>query len=58
MTVRIRLANGHHMTVMSVYAPTVTYSDDAKEEFYEILSWAVSSIAPGDKIMLEYVEVL
>ena len=38
MTVRIRLANGHHMTVMSVYAPTVTYSDDAKEEFYEILS--------------------
>ena len=52
MPMRIRLANGHHMTVMSIYAPAVTYSDDAREEFYEILSRTVSSIPPGDKIMI------
>ena len=52
MTMRIHLANSRHMTVMSVYAPAVTHSDDAKEEFYEILSRTVSSIPPGDKIMI------
>ena len=52
MTMRIRLANGRHMTVMSVYAPAVTHSDDAREEFYEILSRTVSSIPPGDKIVI------
>ena len=52
MTMQIHLANSYHMTVMNVYAPTMTYSDDAKEEFYEILSRTVSSIPPRDKIMI------
>ena len=47
-----RLTNGHHLTVLSEYAPTISHLDDAKDEFYELLSRTVSSVPSGDKIIV------
>lgn len=38
MSMRIRLANGSFATARSVYAPTMSYAYEFKEEFYETLS--------------------
>ena len=36
--------NNSHVTFISAYAPTMAYSDQAKEEFYEQLNHAIQSV--------------
>ena len=52
MTLRICLAPNRYITLINVYAPTMTYSDEEKEAFYAQLRSTITSVPPGDKLIL------
>ena len=53
MTIKLPLLNGKkHAIIVSVYAPTMTNSDDVKNKFYEDLHNVLTSVPKGDKLIL------
>jgi exonuclease III len=52
MTLRLRLSTHHHATLISAYAPTMSYPDDVKESFYEELGNAIRAVPRNDKLIL------
>ena len=52
MTLRICLAPNRYITLTNVYAPTMTYPDEDKEEFYAQLHSLIRNVPPGDKLIL------
>ena len=52
MTLRIPLAKGRYMTLLSVYAPTLTSDESSKDRFYDNLRSALRSVPPQDKVAL------
>ena len=46
------LSKSHHLTIISVYAPTLTNSDETKEKFYEDLDQLIRSTSPNDKLLI------
>ncbi|KAL8561421.1 hypothetical protein ACOMHN_037318 [Nucella lapillus] len=46
------LNTSRNITVISVYGPTVTSSEEAKETFYEGLNNLVKAVPPGDTLIL------
>ena len=52
MTLRIRLATNRHITLINVYAPTMTYTDEDKEAFYAQLRSVLNNVPPEDKLIL------
>jgi len=52
MTLRIPLAKGRYMTVLSAYAPTLTSDESFKDRFYDNLRSTLRAISPRDKIAL------
>ena len=52
MTMRIPLTGKAHLTLISSYAPTMAYSDDYKEQFYQSLSSLIHSVPKHDKLIL------
>ena len=51
MTLRIALANSAHLTIISAYAPMMTYADEEKEAFYQLLSNTIHA-TPKNKFLL------
>ena len=39
-------------TIISAYAPTMTYPDQTKEEFYELLGQTLQTFPPTDKVII------
>ena len=52
MTLCIALANSAHLTIISAYAPTMTYADEEKEAFYQLLSNTIHATPKNDKLLL------
>ena len=52
MTMRIPLIRNSHLTLISAYAPTMTYSDEGKEQFYLELSNTLDSMPKSDKLLI------
>ena len=52
MVLRVRLSAKCHATLISAYAPTMSYPDDAKESFYEELANATRAVPRNDKLIL------
>ena len=52
MTLRIEIEKGKHATLNSAYAPTMTNSDEVKEQFYEDLRSILAEAPSTDKILL------
>ena len=52
MTLRIPLAGNTHLTVVSVYAPTMSYAEEEREQFYQLLSTTLHSVPKADKLLL------
>ncbi|XP_072181978.1 craniofacial development protein 2-like [Diadema setosum] len=52
MTLRLTLSHKRHATIISAYAPTLTSSEEAIEEFYADLSSILNTIPATDKIIL------
>lgn len=52
MTLRIPLAKGRHMTLLSVYAPTLTSDESSKDRFYDNLHSTLRTVPPEDKVAL------
>ena len=50
-TMRMK-GNNSPATFISAYAPTMAYSDQSKEEFYEQLDHAIQSVLHSDKLFL------
>ena len=52
MTMRLPLDKNAYATLISVYAPTLTNSDDNKEEFYNQLTSTLGQVPRTDKLLL------
>ncbi|KAJ0169233.1 hypothetical protein K1T71_015263 [Dendrolimus kikuchii] len=52
MTQRLRITNNKFIHLISVYAPTLPSSDDAKEDFYVLRRQTLKGIPKHDKIIL------
>ena len=52
MTMRIRLSGKNYATVVSAYAPTMTYPDEEKERFYESLKATIGRVPRSDKLIV------
>ncbi|KAI0237747.1 L-xylulose reductase [Lamellibrachia satsuma] len=52
MTMRIRLSGENYATIVSAYAPTMTYSDEEKENFYESLKTTIGRVPRSDKLIV------
>ena len=52
MTMRIRLSGKNYATIVSAYAPTMTYPDEEKERFYESLKATIGRVPRSDKLIV------
>lgn len=52
MVMRLPLKGKTHVTLISAYAPTMTYTQDQKELFYQSLTHLVHSVPKDDKLLL------
>ena len=52
MTVRLALSLSQYATIISVYAPTMTHTDESKEKFYSDLTSLLQKVPRHDKIIL------
>lgn len=52
ITMRYQMAKSQHVTLISVYEPTMTHNDAAKESFYRQLEDTLSHVCPTDKLFL------
>ena len=52
MTRRIPLIRNSHLTLISAYTPTMTYSEEEKEQFYLELSNTLDSVPKSDKLLI------
>ena len=52
MTVRIPLVQNRFLTLISVYAPTLTSEDDEKASFYDLLNRTIQSVPRQDKLVI------
>ena len=52
MTMRIPLAGNIHLTLISAYVPTMTYTEEDKEQFYQVLRDTLHSVPRNDKLLL------
>lgn len=51
-TLRIPLVGNTHLTIISAYAPTMTYTEEEKEAFYKLLSDTLHATPVNDKLLL------
>ena len=52
MTMRLPLSKDNFVTIINVYAPTMTHPDENKEAFYNQLASVLSGIRRTDKLLL------
>ena len=52
MIMRMPLQRNRHITLISAYAPTMSYTAEEKEAFYERLAEVVQSVPSSDKLLL------
>ena len=52
MTLRLPIGQDRFMTIVNVYAPTMTYSDEDKECFYQRLTEVVNAVPAADKLLV------
>ena len=52
LTMRIPQAGNAHLTLISAYAPTTTYPEEDKEQFYQVLRDTLHSVPGNDKLLL------
>ena len=52
MTMRLPLLYNNYATLVSVYAPTMTNPDEAKERFYQQLDDLIQSVPRKDKLIV------
>ncbi|CAH1249934.1 Hypp8727 [Branchiostoma lanceolatum] len=52
MTLRVPLPDNNHLTLISVYAPTLDSEDDVKESFYATLNSIIQAVPSRDKLLV------
>ena len=52
MSVLLPLSKKRYATIISVYAPTMTNSDNVKEKFYEDLKSTIETTLKSDKLII------
>ena len=52
MTLQLPISNKKNVTLISVYAPTMTNPDNVKDRFYEELDTIITSVSKTDKLII------
>lgn len=52
ITMRIEMSRNRNITLINVYAPTMTYPDETKEAFYAQLREVIANVPATDKLVL------
>ena len=52
MQLRVPVGNDRFLSLINVYAPTMAYSDEAKESFYQDLAKIVDNVSEADKLLI------
>ena len=52
MTMHVPLAGNAHLNLISTYAPTTTFPEEYKEQFYQVLKDTLHSVPGNDKLLL------
>lgn len=52
MLLRLALSRNQYATIVSVYAPTMTHSEESKQSFYEELATTIRCTPASDKLIL------
>ena len=52
MQLRVPVGNDRFLSLINVYAPTMAYSDEAKESFYQDLAKIVDDVSEADKLLI------
>ena len=52
MHLRIPLAKDRYLSMINVYAPTMTYANEEKEAFYQALASVVHHVNIADKLLI------
>ena len=52
MTLRIPIGKDRFLTLVNVYAPTMTYPDEDKDAFYRLLSTTIDRVPTADKLIV------
>ena len=52
MKLRIPLGKSRHLSILSAYAPTLTSSDETKEQFYQKLDEVLQATPKNDKLVI------
>ena len=52
MTVRMPITRNRHLTLISVYAPTLTSTDEDKDAFYNQLDDTIQAVPANDKLVV------
>ena len=52
MTLRLPIGKERFLTLINVYAPTMTYPDEDKEAFYRLLSTTIDKVPTADKLIV------
>lgn len=52
MTLRVPLEKERHLSLVNVYAPTMTYPNEEKEAFYQELTSVICRIPKDDKLLI------
>ena len=52
MTLRIRMASNRYITLINIYAPTMSYPEEEKEAFYCELRTLLTNVPAADKLIL------
>ena len=52
MKLRLPLTKSRHLAIISAYTPTLTNSDETKEQFYEDLDQLIRSTSHSDKLLI------
>ena len=52
MSMRVPIEKGRYLTLVNVYAPTMTYSVEEKETFYQELTHTVLGVPREDKLLI------
>ena len=52
ISLRLALSRNQYVTIVSVYAPTMTHSEESKQSFYEELATVIRCVPISDKLIL------
>ena len=52
MTMRLNIGQSRYVSIVNVYAPTMTYPEEEREAFYQQLREVLAGVPAADKLII------